>query len=79
MRQPTTESIVECKDIELMIIPMIGFNKSNNRMGYGFNHYNNYLQVAKNIYTIGLAYDFQRNDDFITTSYDKMLDKIVTN
>jgi 5-formyltetrahydrofolate cyclo-ligase len=79
MRQPIIKSIVDCKDVELMIVPLIGFNKSNHRMGYGFNHYNDYLHNSKNIYTIGLAYEFQRNDEFITTSYDKMLDKIVTN
>jgi 5-formyltetrahydrofolate cyclo-ligase len=79
MRQPRIRSIVRPDDIELMVLPTIGFNKSNQRMGYGFHYYNNYLHTTKNIYTIGLSYDFQRNDEFITTSYDKMLDKVVTN
>ncbi|MDR0674661.1 MAG: 5-formyltetrahydrofolate cyclo-ligase [Mycoplasmataceae bacterium] len=79
MRQPSTSTIVNGDQITLMIIPLIGFNKTKHRLGYGFNHYNNYLNTHTNIRTIGLAYDFQRNDEFVINRYDKVLDLIITN
>jgi 5-formyltetrahydrofolate cyclo-ligase len=79
MRQPTTPTIINGDNISLMIVPLIAFNKTNHRLGYGFNHYNKYLHTYSNIRTIGLAYDFQKNNDFITNRYDKVLDLIITN
>jgi 5-formyltetrahydrofolate cyclo-ligase len=78
MRQPTIQSTINGNDIETMVVPLIGFNNSNYRLGYGFNHYNDFLHTY-NIHTIGLAYDFQRNDDFVTNRYDKMLKMVITN
>jgi 5-formyltetrahydrofolate cyclo-ligase len=79
MREPVTKSIVGINDIGLMLVPMIGYNKNNRRLGYGLNFYNAYLDTPNNIYTIGLAYQFQYNNDFITTNYDKILDTVITN
>jgi 5-formyltetrahydrofolate cyclo-ligase len=79
MREPATKTIVHNQDISLMIVPTIAFNKSNYRLGYGLNFYNNFLEEEHNIYTIGLAYDFQLNNEFTTTKQDKSLDVIITN
>jgi 5-formyltetrahydrofolate cyclo-ligase len=79
MRQPVSAPTVKGNEIGLMIIPLIGFNTAKYRLGYGFNHYNNYLHYYGKIHTIGLAYSFQKNDDFVTNNYDKVLDLIITN
>jgi 5-formyltetrahydrofolate cyclo-ligase len=79
MRQPLTKTIIGIDDISLMLVPMIGYNKNNHRLGYGLNFYNAYLNVSNNIYTVGLAYQFQYNNEFITTNYDKILDTVITN
>jgi 5-formyltetrahydrofolate cyclo-ligase len=79
MREPTTNTIIHSQDISVMLVPIIAFNKSNHRLGYGLNFYNNFLQEEQNIYTIGLAYDFQLNNEFTTTKKDKPLDVIITN
>jgi 5,10-methenyltetrahydrofolate synthetase len=79
MRQPLTNQVVLGDQISSMIIPMIAFSDTKKRLGYGFNHYNNYLHQYTKIYTIGLAYDFQRNNDFVVNRYDKMLNVIITN
>jgi 5-formyltetrahydrofolate cyclo-ligase len=79
MRQPIIDTVVSGEDISLMIVPLIGFNDTKHRLGYGLNHYNNYLHSHEKIKTIGLAYDFQSNNDFITNRYDKVLDLIITN
>jgi 5-formyltetrahydrofolate cyclo-ligase len=58
---------------------MVGFNKRLQRLGYGLHFYNDYLKQTNKIYTVGLAYDFQLNNDFKTTTRDKILDIIITN
>jgi 5-formyltetrahydrofolate cyclo-ligase len=79
MREPATNVIIDINDISLMLVPMVGYNKNNYRLGYGLNFYNTYLDIPNKIYTIGLAYQFQYNNEFITTNYDKILDTIITN
>jgi 5-formyltetrahydrofolate cyclo-ligase len=78
MKQPVTKDVIDGENIQLMIMPAIGFNDSHKRLGYGFHHYNKYLSKYSNIFTIGLAYQFQRNNQFTTTSFDKMLNKVIT-
>lgn len=77
MKQPKNNNVIDGINIQLLIIPLIGFNKDNYRMGYGMNFYNNYLQFNK-IETIGLAYSFQKTNDIIITNKDIKLDKIIT-
>lgn len=60
----------------LMIVPLIGFS-GNRRIGYGKQYYNNYLSTRKDsIYTIGVAYDFQRVDDLTFSEKDIPLNEI---
>lgn len=77
MKQPTSNKVINGNEIQLLIVPLIGFNKDNYRMGYGMNFYNNYLKFNK-IDTIGLAYSFQKTNDIILTNKDIKLDKIIT-
>ncbi|GHU32153.1 hypothetical protein FACS1894166_04900 [Bacilli bacterium] len=79
MRQPVTDQTITINQIELMIVPVVGFNKTRQRLGYGLHFYNDYLKQTHKIYTIGLAYDFQLNNDFKTTPRDKILDIMITN
>jgi 5,10-methenyltetrahydrofolate synthetase len=79
MRQPIIKNIIDGSEISLLITPIIGFNQSQQRLGYGLNFYNDYLDKYNHIYTIGLAYDFQRNDEFITDRRDKVINLIITN
>lgn len=77
MKQPKSNKIIDPSMINLLIVPLIGFNKKRYRMGYGMNFYNNYLRNTK-ISTIGLAYSFQQNEDIIIENKDIKLDKIIT-
>ncbi|MDR0825795.1 MAG: 5-formyltetrahydrofolate cyclo-ligase [Mycoplasmataceae bacterium] len=79
MRQPVAGQTIDIKDIELMIVPVVAFNKRLQRLGYGLHFYNDYLKLTNKIYTVGLAYDFQLNNDFKTTARDKILDIMITN
>lgn len=60
----------------LMIVPVVGFN-GNIRMGYGKQYYNNYLTNRRNyLYTIGVAYDFQKNEEIEFDERDVLLNEI---
>lgn len=60
----------------LMIVPLVGYSGTK-RMGYGKQYYNNYLSSRREyIYTIGVGYDFQREDSIIFSQKDIPLDEI---
>ncbi len=60
----------------LMIVPLVGFS-GNRRVGYGKQYYNNYLAGrTKYIYTIGVGYNFQKDDSIIFSDKDIPLNEI---
>lgn len=77
MKQPTNDTKILGNQISLLIVPLVGFNKDNYRMGYGMNFYNDYL-LLNHIQTIGIAYSFQKNDNITITNRDIKLNKIIT-
>jgi len=68
------------KDIDLVIVPGVGFDTNGNRIGYGFGYYDSFLSETKQeIPFIGLAFDFQIQDEIPCDESDKFIDKIITN
>ena len=48
---------------DILLVPIVAFDKNFNRIGYGGGFYDRYIQRIKknkNILTIGLAYSFQK-------------------
>lgn len=80
--QPKKESLspVDIKDIDLIIIPGIAFDRKGYRVGFGAGYYDRFLdKVNFKIPTIGLAYDFQIIDSFIEIEdYDIPIDYVLT-
>ena len=66
----------------ILLVPLVAFDKHLNRIGYGGGFYDRYLKKVKkikNIVTIGLAYSFQKVQKIPVNKYDIKLDFIVTN
>ena len=66
----------------ILLIPLVAFDKHLNRIGYGGGFYDRYLKKlkkSKKIITIGLAYPFQKVKKIPTDKYDIRLDFILTN
>ena len=66
----------------ILLVPLVAFDKNNNRIGYGGGFYDRYIKKIKKIkriITIGLAYSFQRINQIPADKYDVKLDFIVTN
>ena len=65
----------------ILLVPLVAFDKHLNRIGYGGGFYDRYIKkIKKNnkIVTIGLTYSFQKIKEVPTNQYDIKLDFIVT-
>ena len=66
----------------VMLVPLLAFDKDKNRLGYGGGYYdrflNKYLRYNKNLLTIGIAFSFQRYNKLPTSKNDAKLDYILT-
>ncbi len=65
----------------ILLVPLVAFDKHLNRVGYGGGFYDRYikkLKKKKKIITIGLAYSFQKAKKIPINKYDIKLDFIVT-
>ena len=67
---------------DVMIIPLLAFDKDKYRLGYGKGFYdrylNKYLNQFKNILTVGVAFSFQRHHKLPINKNDVKLDFIIT-
>ena len=76
--EPITNKIVYPN---ILLVPLVAFDKNFNRIGYGGGFYDRYIKrisKIKKIYTIGLAYNFQKVKEIPTNKYDIKLDFIIT-
>jgi 5-formyltetrahydrofolate cyclo-ligase len=67
---------------DVLLIPLVAFDKDLNRLGYGGGYYDRLIKKSskkKNIIKIGLAFSVQKIDKVPINMYDQKLDYIVTN
>ncbi len=67
---------------DILLIPLVAFDKNLNRLGYGSGYYDRLikkLSKKKKIIKIGLAITKQKIDKVPINAYDQKLDYIVTN
>ena len=77
--EPKIEKIKEISidNLDLIIVPGIGFDENGNRIGHGKGYYDNLLRKSIS-QTIGLAFEFQIIKNIPIEKHDIPLDKIVT-
>ena len=66
---------------DILLVPLVGYDSSLNRLGYGGGYYDRYIEKIekiKKVIKIGLAFSFQKISSIPTNQYDKKLDFIVT-
>ncbi len=64
--------------IEIALLPLIGFDRSGNRIGYGAGYYDRFFDAYPDIPRIGLAYACQEVPAIPAESFDRKMDWIVT-
>ena len=65
----------------ILLVPLVAFDKNFNRIGYGGGFYDRYIKRIKknkNIITIGLAFSFQKVKKIPTNKHDIKLDFVVS-
>ncbi len=66
---------------DILLVPLVAFDKNLNRVGYGGGFYDRYIKKIKSfkeIITIGMAFSFQRVDRIFIDKNDIKLDFILT-
>lgn len=67
---------------DILLVPLVAFDKNFNRIGYGGGFYDRYInkvKMRKKVLKIGFAYSFQKVKKIPTNKYDIRLDFIITN
>lgn len=75
--EPITSRRVEPEHIDLAIVPVVAFDPSCNRMGYGKGYYDRLLRKL-HCPTIGIAFEEQKVHTVPTEPHDLKLHKIIT-
>ena len=66
---------------DILLVPMVGYDKNLNRLGYGGGFYDRYIEKIekrKKVIKIGLAFSYQKINSVPVNKYDKKLDFIIT-
>ena len=77
--EPTSEKKIYP---DILLVPLVAFDKDLNRIGYGGGFYDRYIQKIrkiKKIVTIGFAFSFQKVKKIPLNNYDIKLDFILVN
>ncbi|MBN2042550.1 MAG: 5-formyltetrahydrofolate cyclo-ligase [Candidatus Aenigmarchaeota archaeon] len=77
--EPSYPIIFPPKDLDMVIVPGIAFDKKGNRLGYGMGFYDRFLSdIHRKIPVIALAYEFQMVDKIPHEETDVRVQKIIT-
>lgn len=76
--EPVTKQCFNLKNLDLVIVPGLGFTKQGERLGRGKGYYDRFLKkLSSKTATIGLAFDFQILSRIPTTATDVNVDKVI--
>ena len=64
--------------LDVIIVPMLGFDNNLHRVGYGGGYYDKIAQEYSRAQRLGLAYELQHVENIQTETHDKPLDSIIT-
>ena len=67
---------------EVILVPLLAFDKNKNRIGYGRGYYDKfliaYLKKHKKLLTVGIAFSFQKHHNLPVDKRDFKLNHILT-
>lgn len=63
--------------IEVAVIPGMGFDRQGNRLGRGKGYYDKFLRKLPYIYKIGICFDFQKLEQVPTEDTDIPMDEVL--
>lgn len=75
--EPSGAKLMDESIIELVIVPGVAFDKTNNRMGRGAGYYDRILSRVPEAKKIALAFDFQMVEQVPVEDHDVKMDLII--
>ncbi|MCX5704658.1 MAG: 5-formyltetrahydrofolate cyclo-ligase [Candidatus Omnitrophica bacterium] len=77
--EPAVKRPVRLRELDLIIVPGLAFDKKGNRLGRGKGYYDRFLgKLFKDTPSIGLAYDFQILPFVPTASHDVSVTHVIS-
>ncbi|OCN05215.1 hypothetical protein A4S06_02190 [Erysipelotrichaceae bacterium MTC7] len=76
-KEPISDFKIAPEDLEVIIVPLVGFDANLNRLGQGGGYYDVYLKKT-NALKIGVGFEAQKVADIPTEAFDVPLDYIVS-
>ena len=82
--EPTTRRFVNTHSVDIIFMPLLGFDPQGSRIGMGGGYYDRHLafkrqrRFIKKPYLVGLAYEAQKLDMIECEPWDISLDAVVT-
>lgn len=76
--EPTRKKPIRLKDLDLIIVPAVAFDKNNNRLGRGKGYYDRFLKrLSPDTASIGLGFDFQILPVLPAATHDVSVDRVL--
>lgn len=73
------QAAVAIEELEVVVVPGLGFTRSGDRLGRGAGFYDRFLaRLSPGTVTVGLAISAQMRDDLPTEPTDRRVDWLVT-
>lgn len=77
--EPTGHEIpARPEDVRVVIVPVLGFDRSGNRLGYGAGYYDRFLSAHPDLRRIGLAFACQEVPGVPCDANDIRMDTVIT-
>lgn len=81
--EPVNTQPMATEDLDLVIVPMVGFDLKGHRLGMGGGYYDRTFSIfhknlRKKVYLMGLAYECQQVDELPVESWDVAVDSVLT-
>jgi 5-formyltetrahydrofolate cyclo-ligase len=72
------DKVLAFKDLDVVIVPGLAFDRHYHRLGRGKGYYDRFLStLPKTVSTVGLAFDFQLTESLPTETHDMRLQQII--
>lgn len=76
--EPVTKQFIDPRQIDLVVVPGVSFDKKGNRLGRGKGYYDRFLKtLPAKTHSIGLAFDFQILPKIPATTNDVSVNKVI--